>query len=117
MLGYRGYLPNVTPQARALQAKIDQLNSQAFLVAFERLKGAGAITEREGEAASKALTRLREMVQSGQDYRQALKDFRSEVKRLVDVARQKAGGVQPQAGSAGTPAPGAPSGADPLGLR
>lgn len=97
MLGYRGYLPNVTPGARALQAKIDQLNSQAFLVAFERLKGAGAITEREGAAAAQALTRLKEMIQSGADYRAAMKDFRQEVRRLVDVAKAKAGG-----GAAGT---------------
>lgn len=92
MLGYRGYLPNVTPEARTLQSKIDQLNSYGFLQAFEGLKGAGAITEKEGEAATKAYSRLREMVQSGQDYRQALRDFRSEMDRMLDVAKKKAGG-------------------------
>ena len=92
MIGYRGYLPNVTPEARGLQAKIDQLKGQSFLMAFQNLKGAGAITEMEGAKASAALSRLQEMAQNGADYRQALKDFRDEVERLRAVARQKAGG-------------------------
>lgn len=95
-----GRTPNFTTQARTLQSKIDQLNNQGFLIAFENLKGAGAITETEGAAATKALTRMKEMVQSGGDYRAALKDFRNEVIRLRAVARQKAGvpvDGQPQA--------------------
>ena len=95
----QGRMPNITTSARTLQSKIDQLNSQGFLIAFQSLKGAGAITEREGEAATRALTRLREMVQSGKDYRQALKDFRSEVQRMVEVARSRAGaGTQGNSG-------------------
>lgn len=91
MIGYSGYLPNVTPQAKALQAKINQLSGQGFLIAFQNLKGAGAITEMEGRKATESLSRLQEMVQSGTDYRQALKDFKAEVQRLVDVAKTKAG--------------------------
>lgn len=92
MIGYKGYLRNVTPEARTLQSKVDQIKGQAFLIAFQNLKGAGAITEMEGAKATAALGRLQEMVQSGQDYRQALKDFRTEVERLVSVAKTKAGG-------------------------
>jgi hypothetical protein len=91
MLGYGGYLPNFSTGARTLQTKINQLNNNAFLMAFERLKGGGAITEVEGKAATEAMTRLREMVQSGQDYREALRDFRGEVQRLLEVAKRKAG--------------------------
>jgi hypothetical protein len=91
MLGYGGYLPNVSTGARTLQTKINQLNNSAFLMAFERLKGGGAITEIEGQKATEAMTRLREMVQSGQDYREALRDFRGEVQRLLEVAKRKAG--------------------------
>lgn len=93
MIGYSGYLPNVTPQARTLQAKIDQLKGQAFLQAFQSLKGAGAITEMEGAKATAAMARLQEMVQSGQDYREALKDFAHEVDRLLEVKRAQAAGA------------------------
>lgn len=93
---YGGRTYNLTESARTAQSKIDQLSGQAFLLAFERLKGAGAITEREGAAAAAALTRLKEQVQSGKDYRAALEDFRREVRRMVDVARRKAGGVSQQ---------------------
>ncbi len=100
MLGYGGYLPNVSTGARTLQTKINQLNNNAFLMAFERLKGGGAITEVEGRTATEAMTRLREMVQSGQDYREALRDFRGEVTRLLEVAKRKAG-VGGPSGNAG----------------
>jgi uncharacterized protein involved in exopolysaccharide biosynthesis len=107
MIGYSGYLPNVSPQAKALQAKINQLSGQGFLIAFQNLKGAGAITEMEGKKATESLSRLQEMVQSGADYRQALKDFKAEVQRMVELAKTKAsGGAAPaQAPSAqgGTP--------------
>lgn len=95
MLDYRGLLPNVTTTSRTLQAKINQLNDSAFLMAFERLKGGGAITETEGAKATQAMSRLKEMMQSGQDYRAALQDFRNEVSRLAEVARRKAGAGGP----------------------
>lgn len=95
MIGYRGYLPNVTPEARTLASKIEQLKGQAFLQAFQSLKGAGAITEMEGAKATAAMARMQEMVQSGQDYREALADFKSEVQRLMDVKRAQARGGRP----------------------
>lgn len=87
-----GRLPNISEKSKAVQAKIDQLNSNAFLIAFERLKGAGAITEAEGRAATTALTRLREQMQSGADYRQALQSYRDEVQRITELAKTRAGG-------------------------
>lgn len=112
MIGYAGYTANVTPQARTLQSKIDQLKGQAFLIAFQNLKGAGAITEVEGAKATAALGRLQEMVQKGEDYRQALKDFKGEVERMVELAktRAKGGGQLPTPG-------GAPAVAGPQKLR
>lgn len=100
---YGGRAPNFSTGARTAQSKIDQLNSQAFLIAFERLKGAGAITEREGAAAAQALTRLKEQVQDPKDYQAALKDFKNEVYRLVETAKRKAGvgGPSGNAGFAG----------------
>lgn len=93
MVGWRGYTPNLTPSAKTLQSKIDQLSGQGFVMAFQDLKGAGAITEQEGKAATAALSRLQSLIQSGEDYRAALKDFKAEVHRLRDVARAKAQGT------------------------
>lgn len=60
-----------------------QLEGQAFLQAFESLKGAGQITEIEGTKATQAIGRL-DTAQSPDDYRQALTD-------LKDVLDQAAG--------------------------
>ena len=47
--------PDLSQKANDLQAKIDRLDSQVFLTQFEKLKGGGQITEREGQAAREAL--------------------------------------------------------------
>jgi hypothetical protein len=54
--GLRPALPE-TPEAE-VQALIDQVLGQAFLQAFESLKGGGHITEIEGMKATQAITRL-----------------------------------------------------------
>lgn len=115
MLGYKAYLPNVTPKAHATQDRINQLTGQAFTIAFDNLRGGGAITETEGKAATEALARVRNLIKDGKDYREAVADFRKEVERLVELARYKAqGGVSPVPngqGGATQPqaAPGAPA--------
>jgi len=53
-----------------------QLEGQAFLQAFESLKGAGQITEIEGLKATQAIGRL-DTSQSPEDYRDALTELRS----------------------------------------
>lgn len=64
-----------------------QLEGQAFLQAFEALKGGGAITEIEGQKATQAIGRL-DTAQSAEDYRAALKDLRS----VVSNAKIRASG-------------------------
>lgn len=64
-----------------------QLEGQAFLQAFEALKGGGAITEIEGQKATQAIGRL-DTAQSAEDYRAALNDLRS----VVNNARIRASG-------------------------
>ncbi|WP_449043722.1 phage tail tip lysozyme [Paracoccus versutus] len=64
-----------------------QLEGQAFLQAFEALKGGGAITEIEGQKATQAIGRL-DTAQSAEDYRAALNDLRS----VVSNARIRASG-------------------------
>lgn len=55
--------------------RVAQLNGQAFLQAFESLKGAGQITEIEGTKATQAIGRL-DSAQSAEDYQQALTELR-----------------------------------------
>lgn len=62
-----------------------QLQGQAFLQAFDSLKGAGQITEVEGSKATQAIGRL-STAQNSADYRDAL----SELKGVISAAKQRA---------------------------
>ncbi|WP_273727472.1 hypothetical protein [Brucella gallinifaecis] len=100
---------NVTADAARVQSKMDQIGGQAFLQAFNSLKGGGQITEIEGQKATEAIARLN-TAQSPADYRQALDELRTIVKMGVTRARQQAG--------VGSAKPSANAGAnDPLGIR
>lgn len=85
-----GYLP-YSPSGQDSHARIEQLQGQAFLQAFNDLRGGGQITEAEGRKASDALARLSNLGQSDAGYRVALDDARKEIHDLMNVARQKAG--------------------------
>lgn len=63
-----------------LVPKIKQLSGKAFLEAFEKLKGGGQITEREGQAALDASARL-QRYQSEEAFTQALTEIRNAVLR------------------------------------
>lgn len=63
-----------TPQRR-FGARAAQLQGQAFLQAFESLKGGGQITEVEGRKATEAIGRL-DTAQSADDYRGALNELK-----------------------------------------
>lgn len=80
-----GYMSG-TPAAGA-QAYVDQIKGKAFLDAFQSLKGGGAITEREGTAATAAIARLNQ-AQSEADYTKSLNDLENIVNNAL--ARQKA---------------------------
>lgn len=100
----RNYMPGTGAQgAKALDA---QLHGQAFLAAFESLKGGGQITEVEGQKATDALARLNR-AQSEKDYRAALADYRSVIEAGLKRAIQQAGAA-PQETSG--PRPGATEG-------
>jgi len=83
-----------TPQ-RGFAARANQLEGQAFLQAFESLKGAGQITEIEGLKATQAIGRL-DTAQSPTDYRNALNDL----KEVLEAAQGRGQG----GASAGPPA-------------
>lgn len=92
-------LPN--SPARGLIARAEQIGGKAFLAAFNQLKGAGAITDREGAAATAAMARL-DRSQSLADYQTALRDLRAAIAPALERQRaalargQQPAGGQPQ---------------------
>lgn len=76
----QGRLPPLTQAGTDLNVKIDQLKGQVFLQAFNSLRGAGAITEREGAAAQAAIARL-DRAQSTDAFTAALTELRDIVER------------------------------------
>lgn len=79
-------------------ARFDEVKGQAFLQAFETLRGGGQITEREGAAATAALQRMNTS-QSEAEFKEAANDFINVVKRTVDRNRVKLG-QEPKYGTA-----------------
>lgn len=87
----QGRLPVMGEDATDFKAKLDQLQGQLFLQAYQTLKGGGQITEVEGakaEAAMAALTRA----QSEGQFKSALKDLRDVVVASKDRIEKRAGG-------------------------
>lgn len=80
-----------TPQADA-NAMLEQIGGKAFLEAFNTLKGGGQITEKEGEKATAAITRLINRRQSYAGAVKAMKELEEVVQAGVDRARKKTGG-------------------------
>ena len=72
-----------------VQALIGQVTSQAFLNAFDQLRGAGAITEREGQAATAAITRLQNQNITIGEALKAMDELQTYYKTGLEVARMK----------------------------
>jgi hypothetical protein len=116
-------IPNLGsgPELRDTHARLQQVQGQAFLQAFQALKGGGAISEQEGARAQAALTRLADLGQSDTGYQRALFDARREIWDLVNLARSRAGlapvPYQPHAAEGATQAPPPPPGSDGFSIR
>jgi len=94
-LGASSYLPSIRGTERAgFDNRLKQIQGDAFLKAFESLKGGGAITEMEGQKATQALNRMNETVNE-EEFDAAAKDFISEVNRFKEIAAQRAKGTSP----------------------
>lgn len=78
---------------------LDQIKGQSFLQAFQSLKGGGAITEREGQAATNAIARLN-AAQSEGEFVTAINDLKRIVQQGRDRAIQGATGSREQAAPA-----------------
>lgn len=76
--------------AADFDSRLDQVKGQQFLQAFENLKGGGQITEKEGTAATAAISRMNKS-QSENEFRAAAKEFNDIVDGAMQRARQKAG--------------------------
>lgn len=80
-------------------ATLDQAKGQAFLQAYSTLRGAGAITDVEGQKAGQALARINDPNISKEAFMSALSDYeqviRAGYQRLQEQA-QKFGGDDPQ---------------------
>ncbi|TCB05140.1 hypothetical protein E0H93_17625 [Rhizobium leguminosarum bv. viciae] len=84
------WAPNVTADANRVQSKMDQIGGQTFLQAFNMLRGAGQITEIEGQKATDAMARLN-TAQKFEDYKAALDELKQIVLTAKTRARSQAG--------------------------
>jgi len=73
--------------------RLEQLQGEAFLQAFESLKGGGAITEIEGQKATQAINRMNRGT-TEKEFDAAAKDFLSVVDALEKRTKAKAGATQ-----------------------
>jgi hypothetical protein len=99
----RNYIPGT--DATNFQVILDQLGGQAFLQAFESLKGGGQITEVEGKKATDAMARLSRR-QSTQEFKKSLEDLREVVNVGLSRARSGSPGNPTPPKPASAPAPG-----------
>lgn len=83
--GFLSWTQNIPgTAAKRFGTRVEQLNGQAFLQAYESLKGGGPITDIEGQKATQAGARL-DSAQSPEDYRAAL----NEAKKLLQLRMEK----------------------------
>jgi hypothetical protein len=88
--GLPSYLTPAGTDAANFRVRLDQIKDKTFLQAFESLKGAGQITEREGEKATSALNRMN-AAQSEVEFIKAAREFEENVRIGMDLAKKKTG--------------------------
>lgn len=66
-----------SPEVRDAKSRLEQVKGQAFLQAFQQLKGAGAVTEAEGAKASQAIARLNDPRIGAEAFNKALDDLKT----------------------------------------
>jgi hypothetical protein len=69
--------------------RLDQVKGGAFMQAFQTLKGGGQITEREGEKATAAITRM-DTSQSEKEFRKAAREFQGIIRSAMERAKTRA---------------------------
>ena len=76
--------------AADFMARFDEIKGGAFMQAFNTLKGGGQITEKEGEKATAAITRM-SIAQSEKEFKAAAKEFQDVLRAGIRNAEKKAG--------------------------
>lgn len=73
---------NVIPKTPgyAFQKKVDQAKAGAFLTAIQQMRGMGALSNAEGDTATKAVTRM-ETSTNDSDFEKALEDYEKVIQR------------------------------------
>jgi hypothetical protein len=79
------------------------IKGEAFLQAFERLKGGGQITEVEGQKATEALLKL-DKAQNEKDFIKYAREFQENLQRGMELAKNKAGVSKEYRSPVGQPA-------------
>ena len=92
--------------ASDFQERFREITSGAFLEAFESLRGGGAITEKEGEKATAAKTRM-SLAQSEKEFVTAAREYQNIIR--VGIGRAQERLAKAQAGSASNTSGGAPT--------
>lgn len=82
-----------------------QLTGQAFLQAYQQLKGGGPITDREGQIATEAQNRL-SLAQSKEAFEKALDEMEQDMQMLLDEAKARGETVAPKGRRVFNPATG-----------
>jgi hypothetical protein len=85
-LGER-FMPGTS--ASDFQSRFEEIKGGAFLEAFESLKGAGSISEKEGEKATTAITRM-SLAQSEKEFVAAARDLQDVVRKATVNAQNRA---------------------------
>lgn len=90
--------------AAGFQTIHDQISGLTFLEAYQKLKGAGQITEIEGTKAAQSMQRLDRKLK-GSEYRKELMRLRSLISQDMINARMKAKQARERVGKAPSPTP------------
>jgi len=77
------------------RAKHEEVVGQTFLTAIESLKGMGALSDKEGAAATAAISRLKNTDQNEESFKAAVRELQFIVKRGVDRNAEKLGREKP----------------------
>ena len=75
-------------KAADFEARFEQVQGQKFLEAYESLKGAGQITEIEGNKATQAISRLKTS-QSEKEFKEAISELKTIINKGVSRAKNK----------------------------
>ena len=80
----------MSPLLLVAGSRTDQIQGGTFLLAYNVLKGGGQISDTEGREAKAALNKLQHTDVDEATYRKNLQEFRDEIVKLKEIARQRA---------------------------